>query len=66
VFAFERNNGRSRVVTIINLDSVPANFNIDYTFGSEFNSIFNREVLSDQYKQKLQLPAFGYQIYVKN
>lgn len=66
VFAFERNNGRSRVVTIVNLDSVPVNFNIDHTFGSEFNSIFNREVLSDQYKQKLQLPAFGYQIYVKN
>ena len=65
VFAFKRTSGESSVVTIVNLDSVKVNFNIEDTFGSEYASIFSREVLSDQYKQKLQLPAFGYQIFVK-
>ena len=65
VFAFKRQKNNSTVVTILNLDSVPATFSISDEIGMELHSAMNQELLNDQGKLNLSLDAYDYQIFVK-
>ncbi|NQX91921.1 MAG: alpha-amylase, partial [Flavobacteriales bacterium] len=65
VFAFKREKNESTVVTVVNLDSIPASFSITSPIAEELTYINGPEVLNDQAKTDIQLGAYGHRIYVK-
>ena len=66
VYAFSRTKGESQVVVMLNFTSVPqsTSFTDEIPTGT-FNSIFDDKGMALYVSGNAQLPAYGYQVFVK-
>jgi len=63
IMAFERSNGQDKVVVVLNLSNLPQQAMIDGIEASAFEEVFTKKKLTSI--RSLQMPAWGYQIFVK-
>jgi len=67
IYAFTRSNGKHEVVVLLNFSDQA--LKIDFTGNrpdGEFSSIFNNQSLSLFTRGDVPLPAYGYQVFVRN
>ena len=63
IMAYERSNGQDKVVVVLNLSNQPQQAMIDGIEASAFEEVFTKQKLTSI--RSLQMPAWGYQIFVK-
>jgi glycosidase len=63
IMAYERSNGQDKVVVVLNLSNLPQQAMIDGIEASAFEEVFTKKKLTSI--RSLQMPAWGYQIFVK-
>ena len=64
IMAYKRSNGKDQVVVVLNLSNQPKAFTIDgIEAASNFEELFTQQKMTGL--SNLQLPAWGYQVFVK-
>jgi glycosidase len=63
MMAYERTNGKDRVVVVLNFSDVAHEVLIKGTTKANYQELFTNEKTSDL--QLVQLPAWGYKVYVQ-
>lgn len=66
VYAFIRRQGKSEVLTILNLSPSPTTVVFGESVSGDFTSIFNQFKLTIFANGELPLEAWGYQVFVRN
>ena len=65
VFAFSRNKGESSVVAVFNFSEASITIELEGAEGN-YSDVFSQEKIDLEGKQKVELPAWGYKLWVKN
>jgi len=63
VMAYERSNGKDKVVVVLNLSKQPVQVKIDGVDASSFEELFSKQKVKEI--STVQMAAWGYQVFIK-